>query len=149
MHDPASYRAGYQDDSPYGDFYDGGFRSPGDRDGGYGDGRYGDEPAPLGDVWGPVPAPAGRRSASTVIMVAVVLLLLAGGAGAAYLLTKRDGDNAPAAGPSAQATGSGVPSAGPSNLTPMSRPVDREFPEIDTNVAHAARVYDYPEDLED
>jgi hypothetical protein len=25
----------------------------------------------------------------------------------------------------------------------MSRPVDREFPEIDTNVAHAARVYDY------
>jgi len=26
---------------------------------------------------------------------------------------------------------------------PASRPVDREFPEIDTNVAHAARVYDY------
>jgi hypothetical protein len=26
---------------------------------------------------------------------------------------------------------------------PASRPVDRDFPEIDTNVAHAARVYDY------
>jgi hypothetical protein len=31
----------------------------------------------------------------------------------------------------------------PAPASPISRPIDREFPAIDTNVAHAARVYDY------